>query len=45
MCETLYCVDVWLPDSIIVVACLAMVTGLIVWKLVKALIDTIPVVG
>lgn len=45
MCVTTYCIYPWLPDSIIVSVALSLVAGLISWKLIKALIDSIPVVG
>jgi hypothetical protein len=45
MCETTYCVTVWLPDSPIIIALIVVITGLGVWKIVKSIVDTIPVVG
>ncbi len=45
MCTTAYCLTPWFPDSIIIDVCLALIGGLITWKLIKALIDTIPLAG
>jgi len=42
MCETTYCLYPWFVDSIILTVVLVAVAGLVVWKLVKALIETIP---
>ena len=45
MCATTICLYPWLPDSVVIQIALAGVSGLITWKLIKALIDSIPVVG
>ena len=45
MCETSYCLYVYLPDSLIIDVALVGLGGLIIWKLIKAAIDTIPIVG
>jgi len=45
MCTTTYCLTVWLPDSLILGVSFALIGGLIAWKLIKALIDTIPFAG
>lgn len=45
MCETYFCISPWLPDSALVSACLTTAAGLVVWKIVKAIIDTIPIIG
>ncbi len=45
MCITDYCLTPWLPVSPIVQISITIISGLIVWKLVKAVIDSIPVVG
>lgn len=45
MCETMYCLTVWLPDSVIVSVSLSLVAGLGLWKLIKSLIDSIPLAG
>lgn len=44
-CVTTYCLYPMLPNSVIVDVCLSVMAGLVIWKIVKAIIDTIPVVG
>lgn len=45
MCTTLYCIYPWLPDSVVARVAITLVAGLVIWKLIKALVDSIPVVG
>lgn len=45
MCETTYCLYPYLPLSTLIDICLIAISGLIIWKLIKALIDSIPIVG
>jgi len=45
MCVTTYCLYPWLPDSMILNIALSMIGGLTTWKLIKAMIDTIPLAG
>lgn len=45
MCPVDYCLYPWLPDSTIISVSLVIVSGLVIWKIVKAIVDTIPVLG
>lgn len=45
MCETTYCLYPMFPQSTILDICLVIVSAVIVWKVIKSIVDTIPVVG
>lgn len=45
MCTTTYCLTVWLPYSTVTLIALTSIGGLMTWKLVKAIVDTIPFAG
>lgn len=41
-CTTTICLEPWIIDSTVLSVVLVALTGLIIWKLVKALVETIP---
>lgn len=45
MCTTTICLYPWLPDSVVVSVSLVLIAGIVVWKIIKSIIDSIPVVG
>jgi hypothetical protein len=45
MCETEICLTPMLPGGVVMIMSLVSIAGLIIWKLIKSLVDTIPGLG